>query len=65
MRENLNKILDKELSRRDFLKMILGAMVMFMGVHNLIAYIAGKAGVTLSAQKSESSHGFGSSKFGR
>ena len=65
MRENLNKILDKELSRRDFLKMLLGAMVMFMGIQNLIAYIAGKTGVALSSQKSESSHGFGSSKFGR
>ena len=66
MRGNIHAILEKELSRRDFLKLVAGLLLATFGIHNIIQYVISKVGTpTTSRPANPTSHGFGSSKFGR
>lgn len=65
MKTQLNEFLNKELSRRDFLKMLAGALVMAIGVQNFITYFSHYNHSSTTPKIEAPSHGFGSSKFGR
>lgn len=56
----------KELTRKEFLQFIAAAVVMVLGISNLInlAKQTAKSPPAVDAQASDSSHGFGSRKFG-
>lgn len=64
MSNNFHDLINKELSRKDFLKFMAGAMLAILGMNNFIAYLlhvnrTGKIPVV-----NESSQGFGTRKFG-
>lgn len=65
MNTRLEDILGKELSRRDFLKVIAGSLLLVMGAQNLISYIANFKPTEARPARDTAAHGFGSSKFGR
>lgn len=65
MNTRLQTILAKELSRRDFLKFIAGAMLLAVGVRNFMAYVSNFKKSETPVLNDANAHGFGSRKFGR
>lgn len=63
MNEKYQEIVGRELSRKDFLKLIGGGIIVLFGMNNLINYVAHFRTSTPKATV-ESSHGFGTRKFG-
>lgn len=63
MQQKYQELITKELTRKDFLKFIGGAVVVLLGMNNLIAYLSRFREPTAS-ETLESTHGFGSRKFG-
>jgi len=57
------ELLDKEVTRKEFLK--YGAMILLslFGLHNIINLLSGNSH-SLSGSNREATHGFGSRKFG-
>lgn len=64
MNKQLNELVDKELSRKDFLKFIGGGVIVLLGMNNFISYLS-RFKNTGTSEIVDSSHGFGSRKFGR
>lgn len=66
MKNEIQERLTQELSRKQFLQLIGGALLMVFGFNNLVALLLGKKpGHNVFIQQSiEARHGFGSSKFG-
>ena len=66
MREQIGEALGKELTRKQFLQYMGTALLMVFGLNNLVALLTGnKPGhAFMDRHRSDSSHGFGSSKFG-
>lgn len=66
MNKNINDLLDRDISRKEFLQFIGGGIIVLFGLQNLINYLShynpGSSDPT--KQPSETRHGFGSSKFG-
>lgn len=65
MNEKYHELIGRELSRKDFLKFIGGSVVVLLGMSNFISYLSHfhRTG-SARAVTQESSHGFGSRKFG-
>lgn len=63
MNQKYNDFIAKELSRKDFLKFIGGGVVVLLGMNNFISYLT-RYNQPKSQEMVESSHGFGSRKFG-
>lgn len=61
---HIQEILAKELSRRDFLKLVGGALLMAVGVQNFLSYFS-TFKASSSKEVAPSSHGFGAHRFGR
>lgn len=64
MKEQVNELLGKELSRLDFLKIMGGMLIMLVGVQNFISLIANFNRQNTGHSIEASRHGFGASKFG-
>lgn len=65
--ENMRERLSTEITRKQFLQFMGGAMLMVFGLDNLISLLTGhkfQKNIFINHEGSESSHGFGSSKFG-
>ncbi len=65
MKTHIHDILSKELSRRDFLKLVGGSLILVMGVNSFIAYLANFNRPKIQSHNTPSTHGFGASKFGK
>lgn len=66
MRNDIQERLSQELSRKQFLQLMGGAILMVFGFNNLVTLLLGKKpGHDVFIHNSPNgSHGFGSSKFG-
>ena len=64
MEKNLDELLEKEISRKEFLAFIGGGILTLFGVHNLISYITQFNRPQSISKPAESRQGFGASKFG-
>lgn len=64
MNEKYQEIIERELSRKDFLKFIGGGIVVLFGMHNLINYVAHFHRASTPKAAVETSSGFGARKFG-
>ena len=63
MRDKLNT----EITRKQFLQFMAGAMLMVFGLDNLVSLLTGhkfQKNIFINNGSSEASHGFGNSKFG-
>jgi hypothetical protein len=61
---NLNEIINKELSRKDFLKMAGGAGLAVIGVGSFLNYLTQFNRTPAPRTADATNHGFGSRKFG-
>ena len=64
MDKNLDELLGKEISRKEFLVFVGGGIITLFGIQNLISYIVQFNRSTTEAKPTEGRHGFGSSRFG-
>jgi hypothetical protein len=64
MNTNINELLDKELSRKEFLKFFAGGFIVLLGMHNFVSYLTQFNRTNSTAVTNLTSHGFGSRKFG-
>lgn len=62
MHNQVKELVDKEMSRKDFLKFMAGGALVLFGVNNLLSYFLQSK--SPSSQNLPTSHGFGSRKFG-
>jgi len=61
------KLLEKEMTRREFLQFAGGSLLVLFGLSNLMAlllHMKKTVDPPVVAQKTETTHGFGSRKFG-
>lgn len=65
MNAKLQEFLGKELSRRDFLKLVAGSLIMAVGINNFVAYFMNFNRPKIESSSQPVTHGFGASKFGR
>jgi hypothetical protein len=64
---NMRDKLNTEITRKQFLQVMAGAVLMVFGLDNLISLLTGhkfQKNIFINGQGSEADHGFGSSKFG-
>jgi hypothetical protein len=64
MREFRNKLLTKEMTRKQFLQFMAGALVAFLGMSNFLSFLSKHSEHPNKSVVNDSSHGFGSRKFG-
>jgi len=67
MRENLREQLNTEITRKQFLQYMTGALLMVFGLNNLISLLTGSKSVQhtmLLPPTSDGPDGFGARKFG-
>lgn len=64
MRENIYEHLGRELTRKQFLQLMVAAVIAIFGFNNLVSLLLGKKTVIPQQMQQNSSHGFGASKFG-
>ena len=64
MNEKYQELVEKELSRKDFLKFIGGGAIVLFGLSNFISYLAHFHRTGSPKAVVESQHGFGSRTFG-
>ncbi len=64
MNDKYQELIGKELSRKDFLKLIGGGIVVLLGVSNFVNYLLHFQRTSPSRVTVEAQHGFGSRKFG-
>ena len=64
MEKNLDELLGKEISRKEFLAFVGGGIITLLGVHNIISYINQFNRTGTVTKPAESRNGFGSSRFG-
>jgi hypothetical protein len=64
MKTRIQAILNKEMSRRDFLKVFAGAMIATIGMNSFIARFM-RPSQSDTTTRVPTTHGFGASKFGR
>lgn len=64
---NIQSLLDKELSRKDFIKLLALMLVSLLGIQNFLQYMLNNMKNTPQATQlgDPADHGFGSRKFGR
>lgn len=65
MNTRLQTVLSKELSRRDFLKLVAGAILMVVGIQNFMSYLSNFKKSDTPVLSDANAHGFGSRKFGK
>lgn len=63
MRDNLREQLNKEMTRKQFLQYLTGALLMVFGLHNLVSLLTGSKHIIVQ-QEAQGRHGFGSRSFG-
>ena len=64
---NLRERLDVEITRKQFLQYIAGALLVVFGLNNLISLLTGhkiEKHIYIPEQNSDAARGFGSSRFG-
>lgn len=64
MSRNINSLLEREVTRREFLQIMAGGIAVIFGVHNLISYIMSFNHDKKASEAVGTSHGFGSRSFG-
>ena len=64
MNKNIRDLLDRDISRKEFLQFIGGGIVVLLGIQNLISYLSQYDSTNPKANSHDASRGFGSSKFG-
>ena len=64
MKTQLNAFLSKELSRRDFLKVVASTLILAMGVQNFITYLSRYNRSPVTPKIDTPGLGFGSNRFG-
>lgn len=64
MGKNITQLLDKEVSRKEFLQFVGGGVLVIFGLNNLISYISQFNRPATSDAPVEASNGFGSRRFG-
>jgi len=64
MNKNFTGLLEKELSRKEFLKFFAGGLIVLLGMQNFISYLTQFNRTNSTAVAHVTSHGFGSRKFG-
>lgn len=67
MRDGMREQLKTEITRKQFLQYMGAALLMVLGLENLISLLTGhrpQQRVLMPAQDSDGRHGFGSSRFG-
>ncbi len=68
MRKNLNDLLTKEMTRKQFLQLMAGGMLALFGFSNFLAFLSSQGRVPEhlidESPQDPGRHGFGSSKFG-
>jgi hypothetical protein len=65
--QNMRDKLNTEITRKQFLQAMAGALLMVFGLDNLVSLLTGHKlhkNIFINSQGSESGHGFGNSKFG-
>ena len=60
MQKHFNELMEKELSRKDFLKFLIGGAFVIFGMNNLTSYVTQYR----APAAADTRHGFGSRKFG-
>lgn len=65
MNGKFQEFLGKELSRREFLKLVAGTLLVAVGFNNFIAYFMSAHRQKVESNNQPATHGFGASKFGR
>lgn len=65
MKNNLEELVSRELSRKEFLKFAGGAIVVLFGLSNFISYLSRFKQTGALTVTQETQHGFGSRKFGK
>lgn len=63
MRQNLKDILNKKMTRQEFLRYTGGTLLLLLGFGNLLAFLNRPTKTAVQPQ-AETQHGFGSRKFG-
>ena len=65
MSKALSKLLEKEVTRKEFLQFMGAALITILGLNNFIALLTHAAQTSTShAPNDPNRHGFGSSRFG-
>jgi hypothetical protein len=65
MSKALSKLLEKEVTRKEFLQFLGAALITIFGLNNFIALLTQTTQTTTShASDKNGQHGFGSSRFG-
>jgi len=64
MRDNMREQLNKEMTRKQFLQYLAGALLMIFGFNNLMTLLLGNKSQRILLQPETDRSGFGSRKFG-
>lgn len=64
MNEKFQELVGREVSRKDFLKLIGGGIIAVIGMSNFISYLSHFQRTGTTKPLVENSHGFGTRKFG-
>ena len=64
MNEKYQELVEREVSRKDFIKLIGGGIIALIGMSNFISYLAHFHRTGTPKPTIESRHGFGSRTFG-
>jgi hypothetical protein len=64
MNKNISELLDKDISRKEFLQFIGGGIIVLFGLQNLINYMT-QFDPSPKPDATPARHGFGSSRFGK
>lgn len=63
MRDDIKDILNKQMTRKEFLRYAGGTLVMLLGLSNLLSFLRQPTRTIVQTQVDDR-HGFGSRKFG-
>jgi hypothetical protein len=63
--KSINELLEKDISRKEFLQFVGGGIIVLFGLQNLINYLTQFNQSTSQSASPPARHGFGASKFGK
>jgi hypothetical protein len=63
MRDDIKDILNKQMTRKEFLRYAGGTLIVVLGLGNLLSFLKQPTKTAIQAPP-DASHGFGSRKFG-
>lgn len=65
MNKNINQLLERDVSRKEFLQFVGGGIIVLFGLQNLINYLVQFNQAPTAPKQTDAEHGFGASRFGR